>query len=295
MPSWIKAIDRLDRAYSEHSLRSYRSGFGRFASWCRGKRVPALPASPNTVAKFVDAHAEDLSPNTIRHRLSTIATVHRLCGLGDPTKDPDVELAWRRARRAKPSRPRQALGLTADLRDQLLDCCSDDLIGLRDRVLVSVGFDTLCRRGELVSIAIPDLTQREDGRYSILVRRAKNDPDGAGRVAHLSTSTSALVDRWLAAIGSGKGPLLRPVYGRTISPRHVDPLTVARVLKKLSTKQATMAGRVDQISGHSLRVGAAQQLAKDGHSMLKIMRVGGWKSPEVLARYVENMDIDVWD
>lgn len=295
MPSWIKAIDRLDRAYSDHSLRSYRSGFGRFAAWCRSKRVPALPASPDAVAKYIDTYAEALSPNTIRQRLSTIATVHRLCNCSDPTKDPAVELAWRRARRAKPSRPRQALGLTASLRDLLLDCCSDDLIGLRDRVLVSVGFDTLCRRAELVSIAITDLTQREDGRYSVLVRRAKNDPDGAGRVAHLSTRTSELVDRWLAAIGVSTGPLLRPVYGRTISPRHMEPLTIARVLKKLSSKQTAMAGQVGQISGHSLRVGAAQQLAKDGHSMLKIMRLGGWKSPEVLARYVEHMDIDVWE
>lgn len=295
MPSWIKAIDRLDRAYSDHSLRSYRSGFGRFAAWCRSKRVPALPASPDAVAKYIDTYAEALSPNTIRQRLSTIATVHRLCNCSDPTKDPAVELAWRRARRAKPSRPRQALGLTASLRDLLLDCCSDDLIGLRDRMLVSVGFDTLCRRAELVSIAITDLTQREDGRYSVLVRRAKNDPDGAGRVAHLSTRTSELVDRWLAAIGVSTGPLLRPVYGRTISPRHMEPLTIARVLKKLSSKQTAMAGQVGQISGHSLRVGAAQQLAKDGHSMLKIMRLGGWKSPEVLARYVEHMDIDVWE
>lgn len=56
-----------------------------------------------------------------------------------------------------------------------------------------------------------------------------------------------------------------------------------------------MAGQVAQISGHSLRVGAAQQLARDGHSMLKIMRIGGWKSPDFLARYLEHMDIDVWD
>lgn len=295
MPSWIKAIDRLDRAYSDHSLRSYRSGFGRFASWCRSKRLPALPATAASVAGYIDTHAEALSPNTIRHRLTVIGTVHRLANFADPTKDAEVELAWRRARRAKPSRPRQALGLTASLRDLLLDCCSEDLIGLRDRVLISVGFDTLCRRGELVSIAITDLTQRENGRYSVLVRRAKNDPDGAGRVAHLSTRTSELVDRWLAAIGVNTGPLLRPVYGRTISPRHMEPLTIARVLKKLSSKQAAMAAQVGQISGHSLRVGAAQQLAKDGHSMLKIMRLGGWKSPEVLARYVEHMDIDVWE
>ncbi|SFD43925.1 hypothetical protein [Devosia psychrophila] len=55
-----------------------------------------------------------------------------------------------------------------------------------------------------------------------------------------------------------------------------------------------MVDSIGKISGHSLRVGAAQQLAKDGHGVLKIMRVGGWKSPDVLSRYVERLDIDIW-
>lgn len=69
--------------------------------------------------------------------------------------------------------PRQALGITAERRDRLLAQCNDDLIGLHDRVLVSVGFDTLCRRGELVDLSVTDLIKREDGRYSVLIRRAR--------------------------------------------------------------------------------------------------------------------------
>jgi site-specific recombinase XerD len=52
-----------------------------------------------------------------------------------------------------------------------------DLMGLRDRVLLSVGFDTLCRRSELVAIR-QDLTRNGNGTYSVLVRRAKNDQVG---------------------------------------------------------------------------------------------------------------------
>jgi len=294
MPSWTKTLDRLDRAYSDYSLRSYRSGFGRFANWCRSKRLPPLPATPASIARYVDDHTEALSPNTIRHRLAIIGTLHRLAGFADPTKDAEVKLAWRRARRAKPSRPRQALGLTTNLRDQLLDACSDDLMGLRDQVIVSVGFDTLCRRSELVSIAITDLSQREDGRLSVLVRRSKNDPDGAGRVAHLSTRTSELVAIWLRVVGDARGPLLRPVYRSAASPRHLQPLTVTRVLKKLALR-ASIADLAASISGHSLRVGAAQQLARDGVGAMTIMRVGGWKSQTTLARYIEHLDVDVWE
>lgn len=294
MASWHKALDRLEGAFSEHTLRAYRSDFCSFSAWCRRKRRTFLPATPETVARYLDEESQRLKPSTLKRRLCAIRKIHRLTDHADPTSDPEVELAMRRARRLQPSRPSQALGLTAQLRDQLLEACSDDLIGLRDKVMVSVGFDTLCRRGELVSIAVEDLMPNEQGRYSVLVRRAKNDPDGAGRTCHLSTQTSNLIDSWLATTGASSGPLLRPVYGRRALALYLEPLTVSRVLKKLAKWANLELARIQKVSGHSLRVGAAQQLALDGRGLLQIMRVGGWRSPSVVARYVENMDIDVW-
>ena len=50
-----------------------------------------------------------------------------------------------------------------------------------------------------------------------------------------------------------------------------------------------------KVRGHSLRVGGAQQLTLNGYSLLVVMRAGGWKSMTVVARYIEHLDIDVWD
>jgi site-specific recombinase XerD len=294
MTSWRKTLDRLEKAYSSHTLRSYRSGFGVFSAWCRKRRVVPLPCEPATLVAYIDQESSRLRPATLKNRLCAIRKVHRLSEYGDPTAHPDVELAMRRARRAQPSRQKQALGVTASLRDILLVNCSDDLIGLRDKVLVSVGFDVLCRRGELAALAIEDLTRRNSGRYQVLVRRAKNDPEGAGRTANLSTMSSKLVEQWLEAIGSRSGPLLRPVYGQRALALYLEPFTVGRVLKKLANRARNDALPSGRISGHSLRVGAAQQLTLDGHDILQIMRVGGWRSMSVVARYVENVDIDVW-
>lgn len=49
MTNWRKELERLEGAYSDHTLRAHRSGFVGFASWCRAKRVPALRASPAAV------------------------------------------------------------------------------------------------------------------------------------------------------------------------------------------------------------------------------------------------------
>lgn len=295
MVPWRKTLRRLDGAYSDHTLRSYRSDFRAFLKWCRKRRLKALPATSTTIVAYIDAEGARLKPSTVKRRLCALRRIHNLCDFGDPTKSEDVQLAIRRVRRAQPSRPKQAHGVTAGLRDQLLAVCDDDLIGLRDKVLVSVGFDTLCRRGELVALLIEDFSPTADGRYTVLVRRAKNDPEGAGRTAKLSKASSEIFRHWLEEAGISRGPLLRPVYGRRVRALYLEPLTVGRVLKKLCDRVGIDAVTIEEVSGHSLRVGAAQQLTINGFGLPQIMRAGGWKSANVVARYIENVDLDVWN
>lgn len=295
MSEWHKALERLAGAYSPHTLRSYGSDFACFANWSLAHGESPLPASPHLVARYLDAEASRLKPSTLKRRLCGIRKIHRLTDHPDPTNDVEVDLAFRRARRLKPSRPDQALGLTSALKDKLLEACSDDLAGLRDKVAIAVGFDTLCRRGELVTINIEDLTLNGNGRYDVLVRRAKNDPEGAGRTAKLSTDTTAIVQQWLDRTGFTSGPLLRGVYQGHVQAAHLQPLTIARILKRASLRAGFEEGSRRRVRGHSLRVGGAQQLTLNGHSLLIIMRAGGWKTMNVVARYIEHLDIDVWD
>ncbi|GAB5428278.1 MAG: hypothetical protein Devi2KO_17370 [Devosia indica] len=157
-----------------------------------------------------------------------------------------------------------------------------------------VGFDTLCRRAELVALRAEDLAGNERGNYSILVRRAKNDQTGQGRIARLSSETSALVRRWLGKTGFKQGPLLRPVYQGQLLQRYLEPVTISRVLKKLAERAHAAVSTEQNVSGHSLRVGTAQQLTLNGHDVLQIMRAGGWRSMAVVARYIENVGLDLW-
>jgi hypothetical protein len=47
-------------------------------------------------------------------------------------------------------------------------------------------------------------------------------------------------------------------------------------------------------SGHSWRMGAAQDLLCAGFDRAAIMRAGGWKSVNVLGRYLEFAEDNVW-
>jgi hypothetical protein len=49
---------------------------------------------------------------------------------------------------------------------------------------------------------------------------------------------------------------------------------------------------VNKISGHSMRVGAAQDLLKSGASMPAIMHKGRWAKTDTVMRYLDGVNIN---
>ena len=198
--------------------------------------------------------------------------------------------ALRRMQRRLGRRQKQALGLTAPLRDRLIDAASKDLRGLRNRALLAVGYDTLCRSAELVALRAEDIQMNPDGSGLILVCKAKNDPFAEGRLAYLSSRTRALLDRWLTAAVISEGWIFRGVWGKTISTAPIQSRHVGRIVKQLATAARLDHDRVEALSSHSMRVGAAQDMAAAGIELALIMHAGGWKSPSIVMRYIEHLE-----
>jgi site-specific recombinase XerD len=49
-----------------------------------------------------------------------------------------------------------------------------------------------------------------------------------------------------------------------------------------------------EVSGHSLRVGAAQDLLIRGYDLAAIMRAGGWSDPSTVSRYLRFSQHNIW-
>jgi site-specific recombinase XerD len=179
-PDWRSAVARLEGAYADNTLRAYRADMEVFEDWCRKACQRALPAEPQTVAAFIAHETQSSSAATLKRRLAGIRKVHRLLRLENPVTNEEVVIAMRRALRAKRARPQQALGLTSDLRDQLIAACPNSLAGMRDRAMIALGYDTPCRRAELVALLAEDLRPPSDGSAQILIRRSKSDPEREG-------------------------------------------------------------------------------------------------------------------
>ena len=276
---------RCDGAYSHNTLRGYRDDLKQFQAWCNQRKLEWLPAAPLSVAEFVNDQAKRLAIATIKRRVEAIKFAHRMSDLPSPAENSEVLLALRRARRAKPGRPAQALGLTSELLRKMVAACPNSLSGRRDAALISVGYDTLCRSSELTAMRAEHLSENGSRMY---VPRSKADPFGEGRMAYLSKATTEHLFSWLDASEITEGPLFRGLHIGTLSGQPLRTSSIRRLIKAAAKRAQLDTAVVASLSGHSMRVGAAQDMMVAGIDTLGIMQAGGWKSYNVLARYVEN-------
>jgi integrase len=157
--------------------------------------------------------------------------------------------------------------------------------------MIALGYDTLCRRAELVALLVEDLRPPSNGSAQILIRRSKNDPYGEGRLGYVSPESLKLVHAWLKAAGIAAGYIFRAVRHDRAGDRPLHPYSVNRILKQAARAAGLSVQAIEHLSGHSMRVGAAQDLIVLGLGVLPIMQAGGWKTMNVVGRYVENANL----
>jgi len=163
-----------------------------------------------------------------------------------------------------------------------------NLRDVRDRALVAVAYDTMCRREELVSLRVEDIAGASDGSGSILIRRSKTDTTAEGATAYLSPLTVRLLKEWIAKAGIREGAVFVRVLG-TKAGASLTPQVVASVLQKVGKWIGLDKGEWERISGHSCRVGAAQDLLELNLDLPAIMQAGRWKDTRMPIRYGEKV------
>lgn len=292
--NWRREFDRLEGAYAPSTLKSYISDVSIFVDWCIGLGKQPLPASVETVCAFLEDQARGRFPASVWRRLYAIRKIHRLLRLPDPTWDEDINITLRRVRRSRPNRPQQAKGLTREMLERCVAVQPNTPWGLRNRAMMSLGYDLLTRRSELVALRCSDIEMRSDRTLRAIIRRSKSDPFGMGRIAFSSRRSARLVDEWLTWRGPGIEPLFCPIYQGKPIDRTLGTTSVKEMIKAAVAAAGLNAEEVRTYSGHSLRVGAAQDLLCAGFDTAAIMRAGGWKSVNVLGRYLEFAEHNVW-
>ena len=98
-----------------------------------------------------------------------------------------------------------------------------------------------------------------------------------------------LVREWLGASGIGIGPLFRSVRKDGTVGGALPAGQVPRIYKAMAERAGFPAKMVRRLSGHSPRVGAAQDMIASGIGIPAIMQAGRWKSASMVQRYGERL------
>ena len=277
------------RDIAEGTLRCYTSQWRGFTQWAARRGVRALPADAAAVAAYLAQRLESHGhkPATLRVSAAAIAWVHAAHGLDSPCGHPDVRRTLKGAARTAGSAQKQAKGLTVD-KLKLISATARmprtgrggrpesvrtaRVRGDLDIALASLMRDAMLRVSETAALTWDDLSNASDRSGRLLIRRSKTDPTGEGAVVYVSPHTMAA---------------LEPVRDNAQGRHSIFGLGRNQISNRIKNA-ARAAGLGEGYSGHSPRVGMAQDLARAGIELTSLMTAGRWRSPAMPALYTRN-------
>jgi hypothetical protein len=106
----------------------------------------------------------------------------------------------------------------------------------------------------------------------------------------LSRETVKWLRVWIEHAEIEDGAIFRRLIGRDQVGGVLNPGSIAPIFKRVAQWIGMPARIVDRVSGHSTRVGAAQDLAELDIDLAAITQAGGWKSPRMPLQYAEKIN-----
>jgi integrase len=165
----------------------------------------------------------------------------------------------------------------------------DNLLGIRDRALLLIGFAGGFRRSELVALNVEDLEFKREGLV-VTIRKSKTDQEGIGRKigipygSNCDTCPVRSLQLWLEEGAITEGSVFRSVnrHGH-VQEGCLSDKAVALVVKRCAESAGLDSSKY---SGHSLRAGMATSAAMNGASERQIMKQTGHRSEAMVRRYI---------
>ena len=143
-----------------------------------------------------------------------------------------------------------------------------------DLALLSVLRDGLLRRSEAHLLTWADVEFRNNGTALLQLHRSKTDQEGEGVVLYIGKHAADALKA------------IRPTEEQLDLQAPVFSLSPQQIGRRVNAA-AKAAGLGEGFTGHSGRVGMAQDLANTGAELPALMSAGRWKNSKMPARYTE--------
>jgi integrase len=287
-----RADNYLVAADAPSTVRAYTADWKHFSVWCLARGQIAMPARPDLVGDYLADLGEGYARATLRRKVAAIARASRLAGHPLDTRNPSIRDVLRGIGRTHGGPPKRAQALATEEIQKLVATCADDLVGLRDRALLLVGFAGALRRSELCAIEIEHITWKPRS-LELLIPRSKTDAESEGarigipRGKTQATCPVRALQSWLVNASIKRGPVFRAIT------RHGTvraPALSGEAVRLIVVKRAELAGvkgsRLEPISPHGLRAGFVTAAYRNNVPDEEIMGHSRHRSLTVMRSYV---------
>ena len=222
---------------------------------------------------------EHAAASTIRRRLAALSSLYKhLVRHDHAARNPVGEVERPAINRDEGS----TLAFAKTQARKLLDLPAEDIAGLRDRAILSVGLQVGLRRAEIAALTVADLHQNR-GYDSLRVSRKGGRRDALA----INPQTAARLRAYLEKAGHGAdvdGPLFRPLRhnGKQDVPRrHMDPDAIDRVVRKYAAELGLDRG----YSAHSMRATFITTALENGAQLEDVQKAAGHRDPSTTKLY----------
>ena len=300
----IKALQEetllnLKSSKANNTIRAYKSDFNDFGLFCAQNGFKSLPSEPKIISLYLThLSTKEVKMSTLKRRLVSIGVIHKLKGHYLDTKHPSIIENIMGIKRRKGSFQKGKKPILINDLKLLINVIDKynhvEIMRLRDRSIILIGFSGGFRRNEIVSLDIDDLDFVSEG-LKINLKRSKTDQFGEGSVKglpyfdNLKYCPVLSLKKWIEISKIDSGPLFRRFSkGSKLTDNRLTDQTIALLIKKY-LKLAGIESK--NYSGHSLRSGFATSAAESGAEERNIMAMTGHKSTEMVRRYIKEANL----
>jgi integrase len=294
---------RIRDGVPANTRRAYSRQWIEFTDWCTEQGRTPLPATPQTLAEYVNVLCDrGLAPTSIEQAVATVRVNHRLAGFAGAPDTAAARVALRSYKRelsddGRGGQRKSPPVVIDSLRAMVGACDLSTCTGVRDRLLLVLGLALMGRRSELAALTLGDVTESHEG-LEVRIRTSKTDKESRGAVVAIPRGTHPLTDPvaclrdWLAILateGIADGRLLRSVDRHGNIGLSLSAKSINSIVRRLAVAADVPAA--ETYTAHSLRAGGATVAYAAGIPVSVIAQHGRWNpnSPVVLG-YIRAVD-----
>ena len=270
------------RIRNANTRAAYLRAARRFAEWCVDADVELQDVEPVVVAAYVEQLQDRYAPATVKQHLAAIRMLFDWLVVGHVVRI-NPAAAVRGPRHVV--RVGKAPVLSAEEARGLLDSIDvSEVVGLRDRALISVMLFGMARVSAAVSMRVEDYYTQ--GKRSYLRLHEKGGKYNPVPAHHL---VQEYVDAYVDGAGirvEAEGPLFRSARGRGRAPAELTESAMERgAAWSMVKRRALAAGLPRAITPHSFRATGITEYIRNGGTEEKAAKIAGHESPRTTQLY----------